>query len=200
MKLSEVVSGSSEKAPSSSSSSSLNTTTRTNTNHRGEMGEFHASKGSARGEQHHPMESPVSKRPPTYVQLVAYAIVGYSLCNSQLLIINKITLAYIPAPCFLLFCQLLASGVAVRALAAFRVLVADRLEYEKAKGFLIVVFTFVTTLFANMKSIQLAPVDTFICLRSTTPLILAVLDYFFLGRIYTDSEEFASLIGIAMEL
>ena len=91
------------------------------------MGEFHASKGSARGEQHHPMESPVSKRPPTYVQLVA-AIVGYSLCNSQLLIINKITLAYIPAPCFLLFCQLLASGVAVRALAAFRVLVADRLE------------------------------------------------------------------------
>ena len=45
VKLSEVVSGSSEKAPSSSSSSSLNTTTRTNTNHRGEMGEFHASKG-----------------------------------------------------------------------------------------------------------------------------------------------------------
>ena len=99
VKLSEVVSGSSEKAPSSSSSSSLNTTTRTNTNHRGEMGEFHASKGSARGEQHHPMESPVSKRPPTYIQLVA-AIVGYSLCNSQLLIINKITSAYIPAPCF----------------------------------------------------------------------------------------------------
>ena len=196
VKLSEVVSGSSEKAPSSSSSSSLNTT-RTNTNHRGEMGEFHASKGSARGEQHHPMESPVSKRPPTYVQLVA-AIVGYSLCNSQLLIINKITLAYIPAPCFLLFCQLLASGVAVRALAAFRVLVADRLEYEKAKGFLIVVFTFVTTLFANMKSIQLAPVDTFICLRSTTPLILAVLDYFFLGRDLPSAKSFASLIGIAM--
>ena len=77
----------------------------------------------------------------------------------------------------------------MRALA-FRVLVADRLEYEKAKGFLIVVFTFVTTLFANMKSIQLAPVDTFICLRSTTPLILAVLDYFFLGRIYRQAEEF----------
>ena len=61
-------------------------------------------------------QSPVSKKPPTYVQLVS-AIVGYSLCNSQLLIINKITLAYVPAPCFLLFCQLLASGVAVRVLA-----------------------------------------------------------------------------------
>ena len=32
-------------------------------------------------------QSPVSKKPPTYVQLVS-AIVGYSLCNSQLLIIN----------------------------------------------------------------------------------------------------------------
>lgn len=141
--------------------------------------------------------SPVSKKPPTYVQLVS-AIVGYSLCNSQLLIINKITLAYVPAPCFLLFCQLLASGVAVRVLAELRVLVADRLEMEKAKGFLIVVFTFVTTLFANMKSIQLAPVDTFICLRSTTPLILAVLDYLFLGRDLPSAKSFGSLIGIAM--
>ena len=95
-------------------------------------------------------QSPVSKKPPTYVQLVS-AIVGYSLCNSQLLIINKITLAYVPAPCFLLFCQLLASGVAVRVLAELRVLVADKLDVEKAKGFLVVVFTFVTTLFANMK-------------------------------------------------
>ena len=41
----------------------------------------------------------------------------------------------------------------------------------------------------NMKSIQLAPVDTFICLRSTTPLILAVLDYFFLEG-FTAGEEF----------
>ena len=59
-------------------------------------------------------------------------------------------------------------------------------------------FTFVTTLFANMKSIQLAPVDTFICLRSTTPLILAVLDYFFLGRDLPSAKSLASLIGIAM--
>ena len=142
-------------------------------------------------------QSPVSKKPPTYVQLVS-AIVGYSLCNSQLLIINKITLAYVPAPCFLLFCQLLASGVAVRVLAELRVLVADKLDVEKAKGFLVVVFTFVTTLFANMKSIQLAPVDTFICLRSTTPLILAVLDYVFLGRDLPSAKSFGSLIGIAM--
>lgn len=35
---------------------------------------------------------------------------------------------------------------------------------------MIVVFTFVLTLFANMKSIQHAPVDTFICLRSTSPV------------------------------
>ena len=86
------------------------------------MGEFHASKGSARGE-HHPMESPVSKRPPTYVQLVA-AIVGYSLFNSQLLIINKI-LGASRRRVFALR-QLLASGCG--ATLAFRVLVADRLE------------------------------------------------------------------------
>ena len=69
---------------------------------------------------------------------------------------------------------------------------------KKRKGFLVVVFTFVTTLFANMKSIQLAPVDTFICLRSTTPLILAVLDYVFLGRDLPSAKSFGSLIGIAM--
>lgn len=141
--------------------------------------------------------SPHSERKPTYTQVVS-AVAGYSLCNSQLLIINKITLAYVPAPCFILFCQLFASGVVVRILDHLKFLVADKLELEKAKGFLIVVFTFVTTLFANLKSIQLAPVDTFICLRSTTPLILAFLDYLFLGRALPNKKSFGSLIGITM--
>lgn len=55
-------------------------------------------------------------------------------------------------------------------LANLKVVEADHLEWEKSKGFMIVVFTFVLTLFANMKSIQHAPVDTFICLRSTSPV------------------------------
>ena len=48
-----------------------------------------------------------------------------------------------------------------------------------------------------MKSIQLAPVDTFICLRSTTPLILAVW-IIFLREDLPSAKSFASLIGIAM--
>jgi len=144
-----------------------------------------------------PQLIPTSERKTTYPQLIS-VVAGYSLCNSQLLIINKVTLAYVPAPCFILFCQLLASGVAVRVLDQLRILDADRLYLEKAKGFLIVVFGFVTTLFANLKSIQLAPVDTFICLRSTTPLILAFLDYFFLGRHLPGKKSFGSLIGISV--
>jgi solute carrier family 35 protein len=70
------------------------------------------------------------------------------------------------------------------------------LEWDKAKGFMVVVFTFVLTLFANMKSIQHAPVDTFICLRSTSPLILAGLDYLFLGRELPSRRSFISLLGI----
>ena len=144
-----------------------------------------------------PQLIPTSERKTTYPQLIS-AVAAYSLCNSQLLIINKVTLAYVPAPCFILFCQLLASGVAVRVLDQLRILDADRLDLEKAKGFLTVVFGFVTTLFANLKSIQLAPVDTFICLRSTTPLILAFLDYFFLGRHLPGKKSFGSLIGISV--
>ena len=73
---------------------------------------------------------------------------------------------------------------------------ADSLEWEKSKRFMVVVATFVLTLFANMKSIQHAPVDTFICLRSTSPLILAGLDYLFLGRELPSRRSFVSLLGI----
>lgn len=50
------------------------------------------------------------------------------------------------------------------------------------KKFWIVAFVFLGTIFTNIKTLQYANVETFIVFRSSTPMLIAVLDYFFLGR------------------
>lgn len=50
------------------------------------------------------------------------------------------------------------------------------------KKFWVVAFVFLGTIFTNIKCLQYANVETFIVFRSSTPMLIAVLDYFFLGR------------------
>ena len=46
------------------------------------------------------------------------AIIGYGTCSATLLVINKLAVSQVPAPSFILVCQLVSSVVTVRALGA----------------------------------------------------------------------------------
>jgi solute carrier family 35 protein len=97
-------------------------------------------------------------------------------------VINKVTIHAVPAPIFVLFCQLFASAFTVKSAEALNLIESDPLEWSKTKAFIPVIIGFIGTLFANIKVLQHANVETFITFRSTTPLLLSVLDYAFLGR------------------
>mmetsp|Transcript_23517 Transcript_23517/g.28970 ORF Transcript_23517/g.28970 Transcript_23517/m.28970 type:complete len:252 (+) Transcript_23517:346-1101(+) len=58
----------------------------------------------------------------------------------------------------------------------------DKLEMNKVKRFYIVPFAFLATIFANIKILQHANVETFIVFRVSTPLIISLLEYKYLGR------------------
>jgi len=74
----------------------------------------------------------------------------------------------------------------------------EPLDNVDAKRFVVVVALFVLTLFASMKSLQHANVDTVICLRMTAPLILSFLDYFFLGRSLPSFTSLFSLMAVTV--
>lgn len=127
---------------------------------------------------------------------VSQAIAYYSLCSSCLLIVNKVALHILPAAVLLLSLQLWFAVGFVYWLQAFGVLKVEALCWKKAIKFTPVVLSFLGTLYSNAKVLQYSNVETFITFRSTTPLVLCVCDYLFLGRHLPSSSSLACLFGL----
>ena len=128
--------------------------------------------------------------------LIAFAIVFYASCSSTMLVINKLAVYHIQAPSFVLFCQVAATAAVVWTASRAGVVQADAFDMAKVKAFSFVVAAFVAAIFTNMKTLQYANVETFIVFRSSTPLLVAFLDFGFLGRTLPSARSWASLLFI----
>lgn len=123
-------------------------------------------------------------------------IAAYSLCSSTLLIINKVAVTYIPAASSILLCQLATSALFVKGAGVAGAVDVEGLEWEKAKKFMILVIGFVAILFTNVKALELNPVDTIICFRASQPIIIAVIEWLYLGRELPTARSWISLGGV----
>lgn len=124
------------------------------------------------------------------------AIAYYALCSSLLLITNKIALVLLPAPTVLLAIQLWTTVFAVYAFACLNIVQVKSLRCSTAVAFAPVVVCFLGTLFANAKVLQYSNVETFITFRSSTPIVLCICDYVFLGRRLPSLRSAICLIGL----
>ena len=127
---------------------------------------------------------------------MVFAVCGYAVCSSLMLIINKVTVRLLPIPSTVLLCQLLTSAVATWTLGFFEVIQVDALEWRKVKPFLPVAAAFVSGIYCNIKTLQYANVETFIVFRASTPLLLSVCDWLFLGRELPDRRSACALLGL----
>lgn len=126
------------------------------------------------------------------------AIAYYGLCSSTLLIVNKLALHVISAPVFLLSIQLWFAVAAVYLLSFTKFVQVQPLRWSTAVQFSPVVVSFLGTLFANAKVLQYSNVETFITFRSSTPLVLCLCDYLFLGRHLPSSRSVTCLLGLLL--
>jgi solute carrier family 35 len=130
--------------------------------------------------------------PPNVPSAIAY----YSICSSTLLIVNKIALHTFPAPVLLLSLQLWFAVASVYFLNGLNLIRVVPLRWKTAVKFLPVVLSFMGTLYANAKVLQHSNVETFIVFRSSTPLVLCLCDYFFLGRQLPCVRSIVCLVGL----
>mmetsp|Transcript_65757 Transcript_65757/g.140676 ORF Transcript_65757/g.140676 Transcript_65757/m.140676 type:complete len:348 (-) Transcript_65757:77-1120(-) len=143
-----------------------------------------------------PPPPPASIEPSTYV--IAGAIALYAFCSSTLLVINKVSMYLIPDASFVLFCQFLASTVAVRALKCFSPdMDIELLKWEKAKPFLVATIVFYICLLSNTQALQSVNVETVIVVRSGSPIAVAALDRIALGKELPNLKGALSLLAIA---
>ena len=82
-----------------------------------------------------------------------------------MLIANKLAVNAIPAPAFVLFCQLAGTAAVVAAAAGLGLADVDALEWSKVRRFAVVPLAFLCTIYANIKILQHANVETFITFR-----------------------------------
>lgn len=127
---------------------------------------------------------------------VAFAVAGYACCSSLMLVVNKVAVWALPAPSIVLLAQLVTSAVSVWIAGQLGWVVVDKLEWAKAVAFLPVAGAFLGAIFTNIKTLQYANVETFIVFRASTPIIVSVCDYVFLGRELPSTKSWLALLGL----
>jgi len=125
-----------------------------------------------------------------------FAILGYMACSSLMLIVNKLTVHFNSAPAFNLWCQLFSTAAVSWSMGQCNIVEVDALESKKVQSWAFVACIFLATLYTNQKTLQYSNVETFIVFRASTPLIIAMGDYLFLGRELPNFRSFMCLIGL----
>ena len=98
-----------------------------------------------------------------------FGIAAYAITSSMMLIVNKLAVTFFPHASVLLCLQLVATTVIIGVLSGVGVLNAAPFEWERARPFLIVALGFLGALYANVKTLQYANVETFIVFRCSVP-------------------------------
>ena len=72
----------------------------------------------------------------------------------------------------------------------------DRFEWRKVKPYLLYVVMFVSTIYTNMRALEVSNVETIIVFRAACPLVVCILDWAFLGRQLPSMRSALSLVVI----
>lgn len=121
-------------------------------------------------------------------------VTGFMMCSSVMLIVNKVAVVEFPFLSSLLAAQLISAALAIRIAGLAGFCEVEGLSWARVKSFVVVPFAFLATLWANMQVLKYANVETFIMVRSATPLATAVLDWVFLSRELPSLRALGSLL------
>ena len=128
------------------------------------------------------------------------ALIGlYFVSSSALLVLNKVAISVIPNASLLLIVQLFAT-VLILAVVSFlggqKFRINFRPSSELTRAYTSVAVVFLLTIYSNFRLIHVVGVNPFIVLRCTTPLLVSVLDWFFLERELPKGTSILALFGI----
>ncbi|OUS45350.1 integral membrane family protein [Ostreococcus tauri] len=145
------------------------------------------------------LSSPLDSREPTHLwksARVVGIIVLYCLIGSSLSVMNKVAVTYIPAANFILLCQFVATSVLLKVAHWMGLVTVEPLTKEIAVAFLPLAISFFALLLAGMEVMQRAPLETFIAVKSLTPVAFSINEYLFLGRALPTPKSLLALVGI----
>jgi drug/metabolite transporter (DMT)-like permease len=126
-------------------------------------------------------------------QQVIASIVAYSFCSGTMILLNKLTLHFLPFPSLVVSFQLLACVIIIYMAQCLGKIQVDALQWEYIKPYLLYIFFFSTGVYCNMRALNISNVETVIVFRALTPILVAFLDALFLGREWPSQRSWAGL-------
>lgn len=129
---------------------------------------------------------------------VIASIVSYSLCSGSLVLLNKLTLHFLPFPSLVVCIQLLACIAIIYGAMFMKFIDVDPIKLEYAKPYMLYIFFFCTGIYCNMRSLSISNVETVIVFRSLTPMVVAFLDALFLGREWPSKRSWVGLLTLVV--
>ena len=98
--------------------------------------------------------------------------------------VNKIAVTDIPVPNVILVTQFATASFLLGLAHMFGMIKLENINMRTCIGFLPFVACFFALLSSGMWVMKVAPLETFIAFKSTTPIALSILDYMFMGRTF----------------
>lgn len=127
-------------------------------------------------------------------QEIIASVLAYSFCSGTLVLLNKLTLHFLPFPSLVVAFQLFACIVIIYSAKLSGFIQVDPIKWEYVKPYLLYIFFFSTGVYCNMRSLNISNVETVIVFRALSPIIVAFLDSLFLGREWPSQRSWAGLI------
>jgi len=129
----------------------------------------------------------------TTQQQVIASIVAYGFCSGTMILLNKLTLHFLPFPSLVVAFQLIACIAIIYTAQCLGKVDVDKLQWEYVKPYLLYIFFFSTGVYCNMRSLNVSNVETVIVFRALTPMWVAFLDALFLGREWPSQRSWGGL-------
>ena len=123
---------------------------------------------------------------------------GYVLCSSGMMVVNKWALQEFPFPSCLMALQFFTSAVTVRGLGLCGQLDCDPLEASRVRAFLLVPLVFGVAIYSNIKLLQAASVETAIVFRTLVPILTSLLDFVYMGRELPSAQSSVGLVAVVL--
>lgn len=131
-------------------------------------------KSKGKGNTETPDKQPTMKE-------VAVAIVAYSFCSSMMVVANKLTIDAVPISAVVTQFQFAFATIVVLVLGLLGQDIGP-FEFDILKGYFIYILAFAGGIYANMQGLKKLSPETTTVVRSCLPLIVLVIEYYFMGR------------------
>jgi drug/metabolite transporter (DMT)-like permease len=125
-------------------------------------------------------------------------ILIYSACSSSMLVINKLAVSSNGLPTVVSGAQLAVSALVVAVMESFGAQVLGPFERKRIVPFIVYTSMFAAGLFSNMKALMLTNVGAVIAARCCLPLVVCVIEWLFMNRMFPNARSCVSLAGVVI--